>query len=771
MKKISALATLMCSAAALTQPSAAFAQDAKVEPVGFGDIVVTAQKREQNIQDVPISISALSADQLEAKGVVSIDQLTTVPNVKIGRSPTSKTASQIAMRGSVTINASTMWEPAVGVYVDGVYVSKAQGQYFDAADLERIEVLRGPQGTLYGRNTLAGAVNLITKKPTGEFGGSGEISYGNYNYMRAKASIDLPRMGIFSSKIAGQITKRDGIIDLAPGSAYKDTDDLDSKTFLFQTHADFTDAFTADYSYTFNDVDQRPQFAQLYSVNKSGDARDIFDPSSPGYPFGGAFFPLDPLTNTKRQDNGASNVATFERSRTNAHSLTLTLEMDRATLKSISSYRTLKWGDLLDLDGTALPVAQTERNTSYHGYSQEIQLAGKELDEKLNYVIGAFYFNEKAETLGPQSFFGGGANYQSDYGGHTEAYALYGQADYDLTDALTFTLGARYTHEEKDARRYLLAADASTGFVPFVVANFDYGQFSKKFENFSPAASLNYKVNDDVNVYGRYAKGYKSGGYNGETNAFFQFTASCPSGATELCEPYKPEKVDSFEVGVKTRLFDRRLTFNAAAFHDIHKGLQVSVFEGTGAVASLVRNAAKATINGIELDADFMPIPSLVISASGSYLDPKYDSYLDRGVDVSDNRAFAHSPKYTASLSADWRVFQAEWGRLNLSGDYSYQSSFYTAPVALKQPAPTDPDYGYWAGATKAPSQGTLNLRAALSEMKFQGVETTLSIWGKNVADSAKPNNFIDFGPGFGGLRVAFYQDPATYGVTLAGKF
>jgi outer membrane receptor protein involved in Fe transport len=206
-----AVAGALVAAPARAQESAA--GDTASEPDGI--IVVTAQKRAENLQDVPIAISALGSSYLEARGISSIDNIGALaPNVKFERAPASGTIAQIAIRGSVTINPAVTWEPAVGLYLDGVYIAKNQGAIFDVADLERVEILRGPQGTLYGRNSLAGAVNLVTAKPSGKLGGKLELSYGDYDYKRARAVLDLPAVGPFSVKLSGQITKRDGFVDV-----------------------------------------------------------------------------------------------------------------------------------------------------------------------------------------------------------------------------------------------------------------------------------------------------------------------------------------------------------------------------------------------------------------------------------------------------------------------------------------------------------------------------------------------------------------------------
>lgn len=782
------LKTGVC-ALSLMVPGLARAQTeaAPQEDVGIGEIIVTAQKRSENIQDVPIAISAVSSAYLESRDISSIDRLGSIaPNVKIERAPSNKTISQISIRGSVTINPAVTWEPAVGLYLDGVYIAKAQGSIFDVADLERVEILRGPQGTLYGRNALAGAVNLVTKKPSGEFGGSAEITYGNFDYMKAKAVLNLPQFGIFSAKISGQIQKRDGFIKIGPNpfpaaflarpNSVDETNDLYGESGMFQLRAEPSDSLTIDYALDYSRFNQRPDYAQLVRVNRNGDPRDIFDPASPSYPFAGAFFPLNLYTNPDRQSSGSIDASPlFEKSRTYGHALTIALDLGAATLKSISSYRNLRWSDSIDLDGSPLDVAFTQRFTKFHAYSQELQLTGTAVNDRLNYVLGGFYYKEKAETLGPQRFFGGGTAYQSDYGSHTTAYALYAQLDYRITDALKLTLGGRYTHEVKDVRRYLQIifdsqmATANPSLVfPLTVADIPYGGVpDAKYNNFSPAATLSYEVNDNVNVYARFARGFKSGGFNGETNDFRAPFAGCPTGAFELCNPYRPEKVDSYELGLKTKLLDNRLILNLAAFRDEHKDIQLSIFEASGAASSIVRNAAAARIQGLEIEAIARPADWLTINGSFAYLDAKYRSYVDGGIDVTNNRAFPHAPKYTAAWGVDWRVIEGDWGKFNLTGDMNFVSAYFTFPYALTTPTPSDQN----AYTTRSPGRTIVNLRAALTDFKLGSVNTELAFWVRNLTGEDNPQNFIDFGPGFGGLTVGYFPDPRTYGLTLGVKF
>lgn len=774
MKALFTTASICALAGALAVPAAA--QDAAQagDPSdGIGLIVVTAQKRAENVQDVPIAITALGSQFLETRGIDSIDDLGTVaPNVKFERAPASKTISQIAIRGSVTINPAITWEPAVGLYLDGVYIAKAQGSIFDIADLERVEILRGPQGTLYGRNALAGAVNLVTKKPSGEAGGMAEITYGSFNEVRLRGVVDLPQMGAFSAKVSGQYRTRDGLIDLTvpDGRGRNSTDTIDSGSFMVQLRAEISDSITADYTYDYSKSNQTPPFSQLLRVNRNGDPRDIFDPGSPSYAFGGAFFPLDRVANPDRVTSAAIDAPVYERSRSYGHALTLTADLGNAELKSITAYRDLAWADGLDLDGSPFPVAFTQRISDYHAFSQELQVTGTAFADRLAYVVGAFYFDEKAETVNPQTYFGGGVNLDSNYGSNTEAWAIYAQLDYDITERLTLTLGGRYTEETKDISRFFrINFDAANGITsPLVIADLAYGDIpDANFSDFSPAVTLSYAASDNINLYARFAQGFKSGGFNGESNVFAAPTADCPSGALELCQPYLPEQVDSYEFGIKSRFLDDRLIVNLAAFRNDSKDMQLSVFTATTGAASVIQNAAAARIQGLEIETVLRPVDSLTINASLALLDPEYRRFIDGGVDVSDNRAFPHAPRTTASIGADWKVAEGDWGKFNLYADLNYSSKYFTFPYALTAPRASD----QVAGSTQSPGRTIVNLRATLAEFPIGGLEADFSVFVRNLTKEDAPSNFIDFGPGFGGILLGYFPDPRTFGATLGARF
>lgn len=355
---------LAATAAVIAMPAAGQEQQ---DATGLGDIIVTAQKREENLQDVPIAITAMTSDFVQSRDMTSIDRVSgLVPNVKIETNGPSTTSSVITIRGGVQVNVALFYEPSAGLYVDGVYIAKSQGSLFDIADIERVEVLRGPQGTLYGRNTLSGAINVITRKPSGELGGRAEVSYGNYDYRRAKASLDLPQFGIFSAKLSGQIAKRDGFVDNVAQTAGTGSGDdfwnYDSRSGLFQLRAEPAEGLTLDYSFDISVNDQRPRFSQLVGYTPGG----IFDPASPAYAFGGAIFPIDQFVQPReRSSEGRADAPLRDYAKSWGHGLTASLDLGGAELKSITAYRKLRAEDAGDLDGTALPVAQTARLSRY----------------------------------------------------------------------------------------------------------------------------------------------------------------------------------------------------------------------------------------------------------------------------------------------------------------------------------------------------------------------------------------------------------------------
>jgi iron complex outermembrane receptor protein len=750
------VATAIASSLALPAFAQQEAQNQPAASAGMEEIVVTAQRREEKLLNVPIAVSAFNAETLRERNITDINGLIGfAPNVKIVQSPGYTTESDISIRGSITINPAPYWEPAVGLYVDGIYIPKAIGDVFDVADLDHIEILRGPQGTLYGRNTLEGAVNIVTKKPTGQFDGYVQFGAGNYGDIRTQGVVDLPAIGKLSLKLSGLIESRDGFVSVQPDPFHLpisgppsvgDLYSLYNRAARISARLDITDDITADYAFDVNQERNRGNFSQLTRVGSGG----IFDPSAPAY----LGIPLylyiqhNPASQTAYVNGANNNSPIFEDSGVRAHSLILTWDAnDNLTLKSLTSYRWIDWSNSLDLDGSPMEIAGTQLYTHYHAFSQELQATGQ--FDRFHYTAGAYYFNDRGMTFNPQEFFLGGAVYDSRYGYGTEAYALYGQIEYNpaiLDDRLTLIAGLRYSNEDKFGSRYEAAGTLGglSTVIPWISA-------TKSFAAATPTYIAKYAVTDQVNVYAKYAEGFKSGGFNGEA-----------ASAIEAITPFDAESVNEWEVGVKSRWLDGRLNIDAAAFYDQHNNMQLSVFLGTGAVASVVRNAGSADIDGFEVQMQALPMPWLQLTGNVGYMNATYNRFINNGVNVASTAAFPAAPQFTANAGVDATLMDNDIGQLHLLVDYIHSDAYYFYPYSLSaNPAVNG---GYYAGSTKASPQNVVNMRLRLVNVQLASGTVDVEMWGENIFNDKYRINGIDFGPGFGNMTVSNYGPPPTFG-------
>ena len=728
---------------AVMAASVVHAQDS-TEPK-LDEVMVTAQKRSQRLQDVPIAISAVSGSQLESRNIGSIADIASIaPNLSVSNTPGNNTASQIAIRGGVTINPALFWDTSVGMYVDGVYLGKSQGSVFKMVDLDRVEVLRGPQGTLYGRNSMSGAVNFITRKPSGEFGGDISTSLGSYNERITKAAIDLPKSGIASISLGVRSEDRDGLIKTTPGSSVKSLNGTNQNQSRIAVNLDFSRDFQVDYRFDASKVDSTSMHSQLYRA-------DI--PS------------LAPYVSKTRQLIASVDGPEQEKSTVKGHSVTAEWKLNnQQSLKSISSSRTMQWDNGMDLDGSPLPIAHTERKSNYKQWSQELQLVGN--SGNVNYVAGAYFFGDEGTTKNPQQYFGGTFNADSNYGFSTQSRALFGQADYAMTDRWTITGGIRSTHETKTIDRDIAFSFApGAPFNPLIpVGTHGEGTFSAT----SPLLVAAYKLDPATNLYAKYSEGFKSGGFNGEHGDLGSSTAA---NIAEVKTPFRPEKQKTYELGLKNSFANGRGQLNAALFLNKIDDLQLSIFTATGAAASVIRNAGKATTSGFEIEASYAPTSALRVQASYGYLSGKYDEFMDAGVNVANNRAFVHAPKNSFALSVDWLMAQTAWGPLRLQSDYAFTDAFYTYPFQLQSSGPNYNPMAAVAGNTRVQSTGMLNGRLILNDIKTSAGKMQLSLWGRNLTNTNHIDNFIDFGPGFGNLTQAYFNQPRMVGVSAALKW
>lgn len=715
------------------------------------EVIVTAQKREQSLQDIPVAITAFSEADIVTRGIRDVKDLGLfVPNVQIAPSPGGNTGATVAIRGSTTINPALTWEPTVGLYLDGVFLGKNLGGIFDVAELARVEVLRGPQGTLYGKNTLGGAINLVTKAPADEMGGYIEASAGNEGYTGIRGRFDTGAIGSvgeglgqFSASVAYATRSRDGFydnVDSDPTGGFNPfvnpvssdyLQDLDSDAARVDLALAVTESLAIRYSYDDSSVEKRPSMGQLTDV--SGPAFDAF-----GLGFLGDLQALYVLPEGERADAISNDQAGYERSDVSGHSLTLSYNWNDVMLKSITASRDLEWSDTLDIDGTPMNLFTSTRDVDYEQFSQEFQLSGGGQD--LTWVAGLYYFSEEGDVYNPIQFFGlfGSPADNNEYGLDNSSWAIYGQADWDITESLTITAGLRYTDEEKD--QYIFHPNASTG----GAGAFDLSA-KDSWSNTTGTLVASYRLGDSTTLYAKAAQGWKAGGFNGEA----------PS-AEAFLESYDPEEVNSYEFGLKSRLLDDRVQINAAAFLNDISDMQFSVFlEGSGGAASTVANAGAATVKGFELELAAQLTQGLRVGLNYGYLDTEYDEFIELGQDVRDQKDFPYAPESTASIDFDWSIVQMDWGRVDLHVDWSYKDDY--VPYTNKSQNLT----------SRIASYDVVNARLALDDIQLGGTVLQLSLWGKNVFDEEYRENTIPFGL----WTISYWGEPATYGVDARLSF
>jgi iron complex outermembrane receptor protein len=713
------------------------------------EIVVTAQKRSQSVQDIPIAISAFDQAAIEANRIERITDIGNLaPNVEIVDSPTNTTSATVAIRGASQINPAITWENAVGIYLDGVFIGKNLGAVFDIADLERVEVLRGPQGTLYGKNTVGGAINLISRKPSGEFGGSVTGTAGNEGLWAVRASVDTPEMAGLKGTVSVYKEERDGFADnerdpagefnpLVNPPSDDEFQNEDTQAARVALLWDATDSLSAAYTFDYSETDNLPRFGQLTQVS----------PNSVLY--SGGLQEAYLTDDDDRAEEGSNDWAFEEKSEVEGHALDITWRGDNITLRSISAYRELTWDDVIDIDGTALDLFHSERHVDYEAFSQEFQLTGSM--DNLDYVLGVYYLDEDADVFNPITFFGGFGNPTLDnrYGLDNESVAVYGQGDWRpamFDERLTLSLGARWTEEDKD--QYI---------------DHPYAFFTEDtddtFDNTSVSVAASWAFTDNVNAYARYAQGWKSGGFNGEAQ-----------DAAEFLSGYDDEEVDSYEIGLKSLLLEGRLQLNLAAFYNEFDNFQASVFEGAAA-ASVVYNVPEYQTEGFEVEALALVTEDLQVSLTYGYLDasveelPSQFDFFDE-----DDAGTPYSPENSLSLGLDWNIAQTGYGTWGLNVTYTYLDEY--VPYF-------DPDQN---AASEIDSRSLLNARLALTEIPVgDSGNLEIALWGQNLTDEDYRINTIPFGgvdqrvdPNGGsgvGWTTSYFGDPQMYGVDVTYSF
>ncbi|WP_170234866.1 TonB-dependent receptor [Croceicoccus sediminis] len=773
-----ALAIAVPAAAQDTGSSDQQGADPASRETGVNVIVVTAQKRAENVQDVPIAISAFGGDALRERAVSDVAQLSNAaPNVTLdaGTPFSGSTAVLSAFIRGIGANDFAMnIDPGVGIYLDGVYLARTVGANLDLPDVERIEVLKGPQGTLFGRNTIGGAISVVTREPGDELAFTGDVATGRFNRLDIRGYADLPISENLRSSVTFSTKNRDGYQKRVPFPA-DEPYSADRPMALPQTGYETSRreggqdewslrgklvwdsgdrvkvTFGGDYmrinsSAMANSVlavttDVGGPFAGLAANNIPGTALDVATGSS-GFFFGGLYnfcinatadqiaarnagalcgvrgTPLDPAANlaplasvnvdgdpsndrltyddrfvSTDKDKSYATGNSFSDMETFGFTGIVDVELtDRFSLKSITGYRDLKWASGMDLDNSPVAIIEPSFSLSQNQFSQELQLLGEAMDGAMNLVAGAYYFREEGSMRDFVTFAEGLLQIIGPNDLETENYAFFGQVDWRVSDLVGITVGGRYTSEDKqfvggqsDANgfNYKLfnCPDYNGDVVPCpTILGFPVegeplryyvdGTQKKSFSNFSPMAGLQLHPSDDVMVYGRWSRGYKTGGWTTRL-----------SNPLPYAPDFDEEKAESFEVGVKATLFDRMLQLNAAAFTTKYKGIQLNFQQG---VSPTVQNAGTARIKGFEVEAVVAPSYGLTINASLGYTDATYTDVLPPA-QVAPN-PFQAGTFVGADLpkSPDWKFnltpryeFDVGGGSIALLADYTYTSRMW----------------------------------------------------------------------------------------------
>ena len=687
------------------------------------EIVVTARMREESLQNAPIAISAHTGESLAYRGVSRLDQVAKfVPGLTLENNPSFGGASNSAaiyLRGVGQKEFLPTTDPGVGLYVDGVYVARSVGAILDVVDIERVEVLRGPQGTLFGRNTIGGAISVTTVKPEpgGELGGHVSGTTGTDELLRLKGSLHLPLGETLAARLSVADLSQDGYVERTDGVDLGDDDTTTGRAALaWQPNerfaADLAVEATRDrengqpmrlIGIDFTDLSQLqglvasvpPPMAFIHNVT--------FGAATPGVPCAvtdaaGNGITLNPAAPNcydaryiGKDGKNQGTAPAFSDSDVRGASATLRYELTpELTLKSISAWRDLDAEFARDGDDSPHRISQFHDDLEQEQVTQELHLLGAH--ERLNWILGLYYFTEEGENTNTLDFTV--SNFRSGGDFENESWAAFAQATWDITGTLHLTLGARQTEEEKSFRpdqvifqnyfagisqvvppgNPLAALDApflqaGERILPYLWKEIDSSELT-------PMANLSWDATEDLMLYASYSEGFKSGGFTQRVFPPIVAGYTAPPGTPDidLIPVYDPEFVDVWELGFKLSGLDGQLRLNGAAFRTGYEDLQVQVFDS---VAPVTRNIGKATIDGVELELQAAPGKGWLVDASATWLDAGYDEIDSANTLIGDDYAFERVPEYAASLGVSKEFDLDSLGFVTVRGDWSYRDATY----------------------------------------------------------------------------------------------
>jgi iron complex outermembrane receptor protein len=737
---------LLASIAVTAVPDSGHAADASAaaRPAAVETLIVTAEKRPEPLQETPISITAFSARDLQIRNVENLSNIASyTPNLvfEAGAGDTgSSNTAQIFIRGIGQSDFLFTTDPGVGLYLDGVYLPTSVGSLMDLNDIQQIEVLKGPQGTLFGQNTIGGAINITTRPPSATFGGQAAVELGNYSTRNFQGEVNIPLSNHLLSSLSFSSRNEDGWVKRPADHSMEG--DIDSQVVRGQLLWSPSNAFDlrliADYTRKREHaipefelgVDGGVALLGLWNALVGGPA---------GTPYNADAISTDPTIDRGTGPNYSNlNVGGV------AATATWRLD-DTTTLKSITSYRRQTAGFGIDTDHSAANyIFQTVADTQDQ-VSQELQLTGSMFGGRLSYATGLTYYGLTGEdryhlSIAPGLYPIVGIDIDELIYTHldSKSYSAYGHLNYDLTDQLSISAGLRYTDVDKslDENLHLLASKAT---------KFDVHP-SDSWDAFTPQFGVQYQVTPDAMVYASASRGFKAGGFNGRSST--GFIASTP---------FDPEYVWTYEAGAKTAWFEHRLVLNGAAFYTDYTDLQLLTVlpdpSSGGAVAAVVQNAGRARIQGFELEAKAVPVENLGLDLGVGYLDGRYTHLSSNVSGVTLDSTLPKTPRWTLTAGGDYKVSLGEKGSVTARIDYSYRST--VQEVANNSPLLVQRGFGLLSA----------NLRYAPNDDNWD-----VALYGSNLTDERYITNGLDAASSLGIAGVS-YGRPREYGVRLGYRF
>jgi iron complex outermembrane recepter protein len=712
------LSSAVLTAFGILGAPAAIAQESTGEGSRFEEVVVvTAQRRDENLQEVPVAVTALNATEMEDRQVADVlDLQFQVPNINMATNTGTANAARIFLRGVGEDESRGAVDQAVGIYVDGVYIGRSVGSLFDIVDLAQIEVLRGPQGTLYGRNTVGGAIKLTSVKPQMENSGDGRVTFGNNGRMDLRGTGNLQLGENTAVRITGLLRDRDGFHTQIPNGALagrnRDVGRLDINAFRGALLHDFGNGWSIN----------------IAADNTLDRSDPIPDSAAPPNDRDNNIFTIEPLPGVTCLSTSTSLgcfSAYNQRSESRGVSVNISGELAGHIFTSVTGYRELE-DNLITRIGS--PFSQ---QTDQDQLSQEFTLASTG-DGPFNYVLGAYFWQEDLQL---NSVF----VFPFTLSSTTDSYSIFGHGSYDLSDRLSLSAGLRFTSESKD----FSGRNLSSGLARNESADFD---------NVSYTVGADFKFTDDVLAYAKYATGFKSGGWS--PDAF---------SATSVFLPVREETLDSFEVGLKSELFDNRLRANLAYFFNDYTDLQIgATVPGLGFTRF---NVEGVQIQGVEFEGALRVTDNFEINGNLGLLDAEYtDLSLQSAGGLTNNGAspgcggvvsiacaknlqLKNAPEYKGALGFLWTV-PAGAGAFVTTGDVNFEDKSFSL-------------------VANAPPHALIDVPTLYNaRIKYESDSGwSIALWGKNLSDEEY------YRASSAGSFTAYASEPRTYGVDFGYKF